>query len=222
MLCVFISQRVEESLSLTPTAQTLASRGSLSHVDPGPCRRLGLTTFAQAVVSEPHTSPPVTPGTCVIVLTCRPGAVCPPALTQSARPTNNDKWTRGRGSRQVPGAQHTSIQTQFCCIFLGSTKMLRGALNRRSSIAPSVSPHNAQRGRISHPFISAHNHCCSGCPAGSAICLQRRRPGLHPWVRKFPWRRAWQPTPGFLPWRIPWTEEPGGASVQGSQRVRHD
>jgi len=26
---------------------------------------------------------------------------------------------------------------------------------------------------------------------------------LDPWVRKIPWRRAWQPTPVFLAWRIP-------------------
>ena len=24
-------------------------------------------------------------------------------------------------------------------------------------------------------------------------------PGFNPWVRKMPWRRAWQPTPGFFP-----------------------
>ena len=24
-------------------------------------------------------------------------------------------------------------------------------------------------------------------------------PGFDPWVRKIPWRRAWQPTPVFLP-----------------------
>ena len=23
--------------------------------------------------------------------------------------------------------------------------------------------------------------------------------GFHPWVRKMPWRRKWQPTPVFLP-----------------------
>ena len=33
----------------------------------------------------------------------------------------------------------------------------------------------------------------------SRICMQRRRPGFDPWVRKIPWRRAWQPTPVFLP-----------------------
>ena len=26
-----------------------------------------------------------------------------------------------------------------------------------------------------------------------------RRRGFHPWVRKIPWRRKWQPTPVFLP-----------------------
>ena len=31
------------------------------------------------------------------------------------------------------------------------------------------------------------------------ICPRCRRPGLHPWVRKIPWRRKWQPTPVFLP-----------------------
>ena len=43
-----------------------------------------------------------------------------------------------------------------------------------------------------------------------------------PWVRKSPWRRAWQPTPVFLAWRISWTEEPGGLQSIGLQRVRHD
>ena len=31
------------------------------------------------------------------------------------------------------------------------------------------------------------------------ISLQCRRPLFHPWVRKFPWRSEWQPTPVFLP-----------------------
>ena len=32
--------------------------------------------------------------------------------------------------------------------------------------------------------------------------------GLIPGSRRFPWSRAWQPTPVFLPGE--WTEEPGG------------
>ena len=53
------------------------------------------------------------------------------------------------------------------------------------------------------------------------IHLQCRRPGFDHWVGKFPWRRAWKPTPIFLPGESPWTEEPVGYSP-GSQSVRHD
>jgi len=44
----------------------------------------------------------------------------------------------------------------------------------------------------------------SGFPGGAGgkepTCQWRRckRPGFNPWVGKIPWRRAWQPTPGFL------------------------
>ena len=30
-------------------------------------------------------------------------------------------------------------------------------------------------------------------------CRRHRRCWFHPWVRKIPWRRAWQTTPVFLP-----------------------
>ena len=32
-----------------------------------------------------------------------------------------------------------------------------------------------------------------------AQCRRHKRHGFSPWVRKIPWRRTWQPTPGFLP-----------------------
>ena len=41
-------------------------------------------------------------------------------------------------------------------------------------------------------------------------CKRHKRCWFHPWVRKIPWRRKWQPTPVFLPGKILWTEEPGG------------
>ena len=50
------------------------------------------------------------------------------------------------------------------------------------------------------------------------IHLQCRRPGFDPWVRKIPWRRAWQPTPEFLPTESPWTEDPVGLQLMRSQR----
>ena len=57
-----------------------------------------------------------------------------------------------------------------------------------------------------------------GFPGGSdatAPTCQCRRPGFDPWVGKVPWRRAWQPTPGFLPGEAPWLEEPAGYSPWG-------
>jgi len=36
------------------------------------------------------------------------------------------------------------------------------------------------------------------------ICLQCRRYGFDPWVRKIPWKRKWQPTPEFAMDRGPW------------------
>ena len=30
-------------------------------------------------------------------------------------------------------------------------------------------------------------------------CRRHRRPRFHPWIRKIPWRRKWEPTPVFLP-----------------------
>ena len=49
-----------------------------------------------------------------------------------------------------------------------------------------------------------------------------KRHGFDPWVRRIPWRKAWQPTPVFLPGESPWTEEPGRLQSMGSQRVRHE
>ena len=52
---------------------------------------------------------------------------------------------------------------------------------------------------------------------GESVCLQGRRPGFNPWVRKIPWERKWQPTPIGLLGKIPWREEPGRLQSTGSQ-----
>ena len=49
-----------------------------------------------------------------------------------------------------------------------------------------------------------------------------KRRGFHPWVRKIPWRRAWQFTPVFSPGECPWREETGGLQSMVSQSVRHN
>ena len=38
-----------------------------------------------------------------------------------------------------------------------------------------------------------------GISVSKKICLQCRRPGFDPWVRKIPWRRKWQSVPVLLP-----------------------
>ena len=45
---------------------------------------------------------------------------------------------------------------------------------------------------------------------------------FNPWVRKSPWRRAWQSTPVSLPGESPWTEEPGGLQSMELQRIGYD
>ena len=45
--------------------------------------------------------------------------------------------------------------------------------------------------------------------------MVKNPPGFGPWVGKIPWRRAGQPTPGFLPGESPWAEEPGGLQFMG-------
>ena len=57
--------------------------------------------------------------------------------------------------------------------------------------------------------------------SSQSICLQCRRPGFYPCVRKIPWRRKWQPTPVFLPGESHGRRSLVGDSPQG-RRVRHD
>ena len=40
----------------------------------------------------------------------------------------------------------------------------------------------------------------TACNEGN--CLLYRRPEFDPWVRTFPWRRKWLPTPVFLPGKV--------------------
>ena len=63
-----------------------------------------------------------------------------------------------------------------------------------------------------------------GASAKGYICQYSRckKLGFDLWVRKIPWRRAWQPTPVFLPGESPWTEKPGGLQSMESPKVRHN
>ena len=58
---------------------------------------------------------------------------------------------------------------------------------------------------FSQSFIICSPYVCLGFPGDAGgkdpacQCRRLRRCGLDPWVRKIPWRRAWQPTAVFLP-----------------------
>ena len=62
--------------------------------------------------------------------------------------------------------------------------------------------------------------CSAGGKESACQFRTHKRCWFNSWVRKIPWRRAWQPTPVFLP-----GESHGQRSLGGSiglQRVRHD
>ena len=48
-------------------------------------------------------------------------------------------------------------------------------------------------------------------------CRRHRRRGFDPWAGKIPWRRAWEPTPGFLPGEIHGQRSLEGHSPQGGK-----
>ena len=50
-------------------------------------------------------------------------------------------------------------------------------------------------------------------------CRRRKRCGFDPWVRKIPWKRKCQPTPGFLPENFHEQEKPEVLQSMGTRRV---
>ena len=57
---------------------------------------------------------------------------------------------------------------------------------------------NAQRFRMEENFELVLEKW-GVAQTGNRVYLQCGRPSFNPWVRRIPWRRAWQPTPVFLP-----------------------
>ena len=57
--------------------------------------------------------------------------------------------------------------------------------------------------KCDYPFTFSHHvlrlHHPNKGKESTCQCRRHRRPRFHPWIRKIPWRRKWQPTPVFLP-----------------------
>ena len=64
--------------------------------------------------------------------------------------------------------------------------------------------YQSQSHNLSLPPFLPYSFKFGGFPGGisgkepTCHCRRCKRHGFSPWVGKIPWRRAWQPTPGFL------------------------
>ena len=71
-------------------------------------------------------------------------------------------------------------------------------------------------------FIYIHTYVdIIGLPwwlSGKQSTCQCRSQGFDPWVRKFPWRRKWQPTIVFLPGKSHGQRRLGGYSPQSHKK----
>ena len=70
--------------------------------------------------------------------------------------------------------------------------------------------------------------CVTEIPTAASLLAQlvknpprMKETKFNPWVRKIPWRRRWEPTPGFLS-AGPMDREAWQDTVQGVARVRYD
>ena len=86
--------------------------------------------------------------------------------------------------------------------------------------------------RVGHDWATELNwtelNVPMGFPGGTSgkepvcQCRRHKRCRFNPWVRKIPWRRLWQPTPGFLPGKSHGQRSLVGYSPRGGKRVKHD
>jgi len=73
--------------------------------------------------------------------------------------------------------------------------------------------------RILQSYFDLH-FLMTGFPGGASgkeptcQCRRCKRCRLNPWARKFPWRRAWHPTPVFLPGKSHGQRNLAGYSLQ--------
>ena len=74
-------------------------------------------------------------------------------------------------------------------------------------------------------WLSSYHFHVLGFPGGTSgkdltcQCRRHKRCRFDPWVGKIPWRRAWQPTPGFLPGESHGQRSLAGYSPQGCKEL---
>ena len=123
----------------------------------------------------------------------------------------------------------------YSCRCLGGRDIHTHTHNRHTCTDPQIYTHIHMYAYTNmHTFVCTHTctdlqtyirtqtrmHILS--PADWVFLHMAPNTCFDPCVVKIPWRRTWQPNPGFLAWEIPWAEEPGRLQSTGSQRVRRD
>ena len=97
--------------------------------------------------------------------------------------------------------------------------------HQRAGLARECSVSLREKGRSGVQFghtVKGHIDSIQGFLGGASgkeptcQCRRRKKHGFDPWVRKIPWRRAWQPTPAFMP-----GEPHGQRSLAGCSPWRH-
>ena len=91
---------------------------------------------------------------------------------------------------------------------------MHGSLSVKSWGLETDTPQSEGSLEIGQSIAEGGGGCFPGGISGKESTCQCRRHGFSPWVRKIPWRRAWQPTPAFLPEESQ-TEESGGLQSMG-------
>ena len=149
--------------------------------------------------------------------------------------TNSGKdqwWICHPRWREVRGRGHSYRD----CLLINYNQNTRDKLTPRASDGTSLQGHGTTCIPCSHPKcvkcswgtirqVHVTGCCFPGDVRGKeplCQCRRHKRREFNPWVRKIPWRRAWQPIPVFLPGEPAWTEEPGGLQSMGSQRIGHN
>ena len=119
-------------------------------------------------------------------------------------------WSRGSWRRawRAPGVLSRPLparvlakrpETWICLLLLPRPSRAHIVLpSRRHLLSKRASDWRPPQS--SPPVLCLRSSFGGGFPGNLVLQnLQCRRLGFDPWVGKIPWRRKWQPTPGFLP-----------------------
>ena len=128
------------------------------------------------------------------------------------------RWKDGRvrGTEGISGPEEAGLELKPGCP-TGETEW--------SVFSISVALQSAMADCFKYATKCEHLEDSRGLPkwlSSKEPTCQSRRCGLGPWVRKFPWRRKWQPTLVFLPGKPHAQRSLVGHSPWGCKRAGHN